>query len=210
MDEHVRTARRLLAENCLKHLKNNGFAADYFETAEEAVTFLKEMIPAGASIGFGGSETLKETGIIGWLTGNTDYTVYDRYHTDDPKKVFHQSLLADWYLMSTNALTADGYLYNVDNTGNRVGALVYGPEHVVIVTGTNKLVRNIDEAVVRNEMIAAPANNVRLGRPNPCTTLGQCMRCNNPSSICNQFLVTRRCFPEGRIHVLLINEDLGY
>ncbi len=210
MDEHVRTARKLLAESCIKQLKANGFAADYFETSTEALTWLQEHTPAGSSIGFGGSETLKQTGILKWLTGNQNYTVYDRYHTDDTRKVFHQCLGADYFFMSTNALTVDGHLYNVDNTGNRVAALVYGPEHVYVVTGTNKLVRNVEEAVIRNEDTAAPANNVRLGRDNPCTVTGSCMHCNTPTSICNQFLVTRRCFPAGRIHVILINEDLGY
>lgn len=210
MDENVCTARRIRSETCIRHLKENGFAADYFETVEEAVTYLKGLIPEGSSIGFGGSETLKETGIISWLTGNTAYTVYDRYHTDDVKQVFRQSLSADYYLMSTNALTLDGHLYNVDNTGNRVAALAYGPDHVIVVTGTNKLVQDLDEAVLRNETIAAPANNVRLKRNNPCTAVGHCVHCNTPASLCNQFLATKRSMPAGRIHVLLINEDLGY
>ena len=210
MNEHVRTARRLQAETCLKHLHSNGFSADYFETAEEALAFLKGLIPAGSSIGFGGSETLKETGILDWLTGNSEYTVYDRYHTDNPPKVFHDSLLADYYLMSTNALTMDGHLYNVDNTGNRVAALAYGPEHVIIVTGTNKLVKDVQEAVLRNEYIAAPANNARIQRGNPCEETGYCVHCSKETSLCNQFLVTRRSRPSGRIHVILINEDLGY
>ena len=210
MNSNVQKAKQLQAEVCLKHLRNNGFSADYFETAEEAVTFLKEQIPAGSSIGFGGSETLKETGILDWLTGNDNYTVYDRYHTDDSAKVFHESFFADYYLMSTNALTLDGHLYNVDNTGNRVAALAYGPAHVIIVAGTNKLVRDVQEAVLRNEQIAAPANNVRLKRGNPCEETGYCVHCNKETSLCNQFLVTRRSKPAGRIHVILINEDLGY
>lgn len=210
MNENMRAASIALAQVTLKHLRDNGFAADYFETAKDAMAFLKELIPAGSSVGFGGSETLKETGILDWLGESTQYTVYDRYHTDDVKKVFHQCLDADYYLMSSNAVTVDGHLYNVDNTGNRVAALAYGPEHVIIVAGTNKLVRNIEEAVIRNEDIAAPANNIRLNRPNPCTMTGSCAHCSSPTTLCNQLVMTRRSNPAGRIHVLLINEVLGY
>ena len=187
MNEHVRTARRLQAETCLKHLHTNGFSADYFETAEEALVFLKGMIPAGSSIGFGGSETLKETGILDWLTGNTEYTVYDRYHTDNPQKVFHDSLSADYYLMSTNALTMDGHLYNVDNTGNRVAALAYGPEHVIIVTGTNKLVKDVQEAVLRNEYIAhrrtmhASSAAIPVKKPDTVCTAAERLLCATSS-----------------------------
>ena len=210
MDQHSKTARRQLAAVCVKNLKNNGFAADYFETVPEALAFVQNLIPAGASVGFGGSETLKQTGILDWLYENKDYTVYDRYHTDDVKKVFHQCLMADYYLMSTNALTADGHLYNVDNTGNRVAALAYGPEHVVIIAGTNKIVRNDEAAVSRNEDVAAPANNIRLNMPNPCTEYGRCMHCSRDTTLCNQLVITRRSKPVGRIHVILINEELGY
>ncbi len=210
MDQHSKTARRQLAGVCVKNLKNNGFAADYFETVPEALAFVQNLIPAGASVGFGGSETLKQTGILDWLYENKDYTVYDRYHTDDVKKVFHQCLMADYYLMSTNALTADGHLYNVDNTGNRVAALAYGPEHVVIIAGTNKIVRNDEAAVSRNEDVAAPANNIRLNMPNPCTEYGRCMHCSRDTTLCNQLVITRRSKPVGRIHVILINEELGY
>ena len=210
MDQHSKTARRQLAGVCVKNLKNNGFAADYFETVPEALAFVQNLIPAGSSVGFGGSETLKQTGILDWLYENKDYTVYDRYHTDDVKKVFHQCLMADYYLMSTNALTADGHLYNVDNTGNRVAALAYGPDHVVIIAGTNKIVRNDEVAVNRNEDVAAPANNIRLNMPNPCTEYGRCMHCSRDTTLCNQLVITRRSKPVGRIHVILINEELGY
>ncbi|MBR3127532.1 MAG: lactate utilization protein [Solobacterium sp.] len=210
MDQHSKTARRQLAGVCVKNLKNNGFAADYFETVPEALAFVQNLIPAGASVGFGGSETLKQTGILDWLYENKDYTVYDRYHTDDVKKVFHQCLMADYYLMSTNALTADGHLYNVDNTGNRVAALAYGPDHVVIIAGTNKIVRNDEAAVNRNEDVAAPANNIRLNMPNPCTEYGRCMHCSRDTTLCNQLVITRRSKPVERIHVILINEELGY
>lgn len=154
--------------------------------------------------------TLEEMGVIAWLTGNPDYAFLDRYHTDDREKIFHESMNADVYLMSSNAVTLDGCLYNVDGTGNRVAALIYGPKKVYVLCGTNKLVNDVDSAVKRVKEIAAPANNVRLHKDNPCATLGSCMNCMRPTTICNQFVLTRRSGTPNRIHVILINESLGY
>ena len=120
------------------------------------------------------------------------------------------SLNADVFLMSSNAVTLDGCLYNVDGTGNRIAALIYGPAKVYVLAGTNKLVANLEEAEQRIRMIAAPANCVRLNKENPCTITGTCMNCSRPSTICNQYLVSRRSGKPGRIHVILINENLGY
>ncbi|MGN1388285.1 MAG: lactate utilization protein, partial [Bulleidia sp.] len=167
-------AAALRADSCVKHLRMHGFGADYFETKEEVLSYLKEAIPKGASIGIGGSMTLSEIGVLSWLTGNPDYRFLDRYHTDDVKKVFHESLCADVYLMSTNALTEEGELYNIDGNGNRLAALIYGPEKVYVIAGTNKIVKNLEEAVQRVELFSAPANNIRLNKTNPCTKTGQC------------------------------------
>lgn len=203
-------ASALRAKSCIEHLRMHGFGADYFETKEEVLSYLKEAIPKGASIGIGGSVTLSEIGVLSWLTGNPDYRFLDRYHTDDVKKVFHESLCADVYLMSTNALTEEGELYNIDGNGNRLAALIYGPEKVYVIAGTNKIVKNLEEAVQRVELFSAPANNIRLNKTNPCTKTGQCMHCSTPSTICNQIVTTRRSGTPGRIHVLLVNEALGY
>jgi hypothetical protein len=209
-DENEKVIGRLQAQEAIKNLKLHNFDADFFETGDEAVIYLKEHIAKGASIGVGGSMTLDSLGIIKWLTGNADYHFLDRYHTDDVKKVFHESLSADVYLMSSNAVTLDGCLYNVDGNGNRVAALIYGPEKVYVICGVNKLVKNLDEAIERMKAITAPANNVRLHKDNPCTKLGRCMQCTTPTSICNEFVITRRSGLQGRIHVLLVNEKLGY
>ncbi len=210
MNENCKKIMTLQAQNTITHLREHNFAADYFETKEDVLNFLKENIKKGASVGIGGSMTLNEAGITPWLTGNEDYVFYDRYHTDDVKKVFHQSLSADVYITSSNAVTEDGGLYNVDGNGNRVAALIYGPEKVYVVAGINKLVRDLDEAIERVQMLTAPANNVRLNIENPCTKAGRCIECNAPTSICNQFVYTRRSGTKDRIHVLLVGEELGY
>ena len=210
MQDPRKTAAALRAESCVKHLRMHGFGADYFETKEEVLSYLKENIPKGSSIGIGGSVTLTEIGVLSWLTGNEEYHFLDRYHTDDVSRVFHESLNADVYLMSTNALTEEGELYNIDGNGNRLAALIYGPKKVYVIAGTNKIVKNLEEAVSRVGLFSAPANNIRLGKTNPCTKTGQCMHCSTPSTICNQIVTTRRSGTPGRIHVLLVNEALGY
>ncbi|WP_194611881.1 lactate utilization protein [Clostridium vitabionis] len=209
-DKHVKAIERLQAEECVKNLRKHNFDADFFETGAEAAAWLKEHIPAGSTVGIGGSMTLSELGITDWLTGNPDYKFLDRYHTDDVQKVFRESFFADVYLMSSNAVTLDGCLYNVDANGNRVAALIYGPKKVYVICGVNKIVPTLDDAITRVQQIAAPANNVRLQRPNPCTEFGHCVKCVKDSSICNQFVITRRSGRQGRIHVLLVNEELGY
>ncbi len=210
MDENIKSIRRVQQQALAKTLENNGFAVTLLDGREDVLRFLKENIPAGSSVGVGGSATLKECGVIDWLTGNSDYDFIDRYHTDDKKAAFRQALLADVFLMSTNAITMDGMLYNIDGTGNRLAALIYGPDKVYVVAGANKMAADLDDAVRRVETIAAPANCIRLGLDNPCTKAGHCLHCKSETSICNQYVLTRRCNPRGRIHVLLIAEDLGY
>ena len=210
MDKNGKEIACLQAEQCMKQLQNHGFSTSYFETKEEAFHYLQEVIEKNAVIANGGSMTLKEMGVIDWLTDNPDYHYLDRNHTDDPHRIFHESFNADVYLMSSNAVTLDGMLYNVDGTGNRVAALIYGPKKVYVVVGTNKIVRNIEDAITRNEMISGPYNNKRLKKGNPCEDFGQCMHCLKDTSICNQFVVTRRSGIKDRIHVIIINEELGY
>ncbi|MEE3488143.1 MAG: lactate utilization protein [Bulleidia sp.] len=210
MFEQVKEMRRLQAQKAMKNLALHGFEASYFETKEEAFEQLKKEIPEGAVIANGGSMTLTEMGVFDWLKGNEKYHYLDRDAAEDKKKIFHASLDADVYLMSSNAVTMDGMLYNIDGNGNRLAALIYGPEKVYVVCGTNKLVRDLDEAKTRLETIASPANNIRLHKTNPCTVTGECMHCLSSTTICNQIVITRRNNVPGRIHVFLVNEELGY
>ncbi len=208
--EPERTIIREKMKRLAVRLESHNFGVTIAETAEEAADFIKKAIPAGASVGVGGSVTLDDLGLIEWLRDNPDVKFIDRYRMEDKKQAFRQSLLADVYLMSTNAVTMDGCLYNVDGTGNRVASLIYGPDKVYVIAGANKIVKDIEEAKVRVEQIAAPANNVRLNRDNPCVKTGECMHCNHETTICNQYVMTRRSGVKGRIHVVLVNEELGY
>ncbi len=201
---------RIRLERLAKTLEANHFYATVCDTAEEASEFIRKQIPSGSSVGVGGSVTLDELGLIDWLRENQEIHFIDRYRTDNVKKALRDSLSADVYLMSTNAVTMDGWLYNVDGNGNRVAALIYGPDKVYVIAGSNKVVRDLEEAKSRVEQLAAPANNARLNKDNPCVETGECMHCSRASTICNQYVLTRRSGVQGRIHVILVNEELGY
>ena len=207
--DYVKTVRRQKLNLAAAKLAANQFGASVFETKEEAAEFLKQNIPSGSSVGVGGSLTLDELSMLEWLRAKPDIRFIDSYAMEDKKQAYRESLLADVYLMSSNAVTMDGMLYNVDGTGNRVAALIYGPEKVFVVAGVNKLVRNAQEAKIRVEETAAPANCARLKKDNPCVETGSCMHCSHASTICNQFVLSRRCGIPGRIHVILVNEELG-
>lgn len=210
MDQNTSKITELQAEKTVKKLQANAFGADLFETKEEMLEYLKAHVEKGSKVSVGGSMTLFETGVIDWLTGNKDFEFNDRYHTEDKEACHHEAFNSDVFFMSSNAITSDGMLYNVDGHGTRIAPLIYGPKKVYVIAGVNKIVKSVEDAIRRNEMVSAPANNVRLSTGNPCIELGECVHCNKESTICNQFLVTRRSFIKERIHVLLILEELGY
>ena len=210
MKEAVKEINRQRIARLAKKLEEHNFGVTAVETAQEAFEFLKREIPKHSTIGTGGSVTLDELGVIDWLTGNPDYQFLDRFHTDDRTKIFRESLLADVYLTSTNAVTMDGMLYNVDGTGNRLAALIYGPDKVYVIAGVNKIVPDLEAAKKRVENHTAPANCVRLKKDNPCVRTGECAHCSHAATICNQYVITRRSGEQGRIHVILVNEELGY
>lgn len=210
MDEPMSKRNEMQAKLCMRNLKSHQFAADWFETGEQALDFLKQSIPAGSSIALGGSETLREIGVLDWLASDSSVHHIDRYHTDDVNRALHDAFNADVYLTSTNALTLDGMLYNVDGTGNRVAALTYGPQKVYVVCGINKLVKDLEEAHNRVMMTAAVANAIRLKRDTPCTQVGYCVQCSREDCICCSEVTTRRSKTKDRIHVLIVNETLGY
>lgn len=211
MDNNIKATTKLQANRLIEKLRTNNFGADYFETKEEVIDYLKENINEGSSIALGGSMTLFEAGIIDYLNDNKDkYEFIDRYHTDNIEEAYLKAFSADIFFTSTNAITLDGMLYNVDGRGSRVAPLIFGPKKVYVVTGVNKIVKDLDEAKKRVEHLAAPANNIRLNKDNPCTMLGECAHCNKPDTICNQYVVTRRSGVKDRIHILLINDEFGY
>ena len=155
--------------------------------------------------------TLEDTGMLTALRHGPGITLLDRAQAKTPeetKKIYHDALSSDFYLMSTNAITKDGELVNIDGTGNRVAALIYGPEHVIVMAGMNKVAANVDEALSRVHGTATPMNCKRLGKNTPCSATGVCSDCLSPDCICNQVVITRQSGIEGRIKVILSAKNL--
>lgn len=199
------------ADSVIKELKRRGIDGYYCETRQEAVEQVLSMMKNGASVASGGSVTLAQSGILDAVK-NGDYTYIDRMaaRTEEEKReVYAKSVMADYYLMSSNAVTLDGQLVNIDGNGNRVACLITGPKEVIVVAGMNKLVSTVEDGVRRVHNIAAPPNGVRLGLKTPCAMIGKCADCLSPDSMCSQIVVTRMC-KNGRIKVVLVGETLGF
>lgn len=200
-------------QSLMQSLEKRNISAYYVEKKEDALALVKEMIPAGSTVSTGGSQTLKQTGIIDYLKSGP-VTYLDRTDPtlswEQKKAVEKAGLTADVFLSSTNAITEDGKLFNIDGNGNRVAAMLYGPEKVIIVTGVNKIVETEEDAEWRVRNVASPPNTVRLNKKTPCATLGKCMDCNSPDRICNEFVWIVRQRDKGRMHVVIVGEELGF
>lgn len=197
----------------LKNLERRGFEAFYCEDKKAALAKVLELIPVGDVVSWGGSVTLQEIGLMDEMRSGR-YKVIDRDTAVTPEQrteLLRQALLCDTFLMSSNAVSEDGQLVNIDGTGNRVAAMVYGPKSVIVVVGVNKIVKTQADALARVRMLAAPINIQRFPQlKTPCMETGVCADCNAPDSICNYILTTRRCKPAGKIKVVLVGESLGY
>lgn len=192
-------------------LKKRHFEAFYVSSKEEAVKKAMEIIPHGDSIGWGGSFSIDEIGLKAELE-KSGHKMIDRdlaKTAEERRKLMVEALCCDTFLMSSNAITEDGQLFNIDGVANRVAALCFGPKSVVIVAGMNKVVPNLDAAYHRVRGFSAPANAQRFKINTPCKITGECANCMSEECICNQFVTTRLCKPAGRIKVILVGEDLG-
>ena len=202
----------LLGATLVKNLERRRFEAYYCPTAAEAIEKAISLIPEGSSVTWGGSVTIRDMGLTKAIKeGN--YNVIDRDTASNPaemKEMMRQGLLTDFYLTSTNAISESGVLVNVDGNGNRVAALCYGPNNVIVVTGLNKVAQDVDAAIKRARSYAAPINSMRFMGKTPCAVDGTCHNCTSEDCICNQIVLTRGCRPAGRIKVILIGEDLGF
>ncbi len=202
---------RKLGESVVRALQSRFFDAVYCDTAEEAVSAALAMIPYGTGVTFGGSMTIRETGLITALKEG-GRIVYDRDEIPAAeRRAFVEShFFADWFLASTNALTEDGVLYNIDGIGNRVAAMIYGPRNVLLMVGINKVVQNTEAAIARVRGTAAPTNAQRFPIDTPCRKTGKCADCKFPDSICAAMSVIRLSHPAGRIKVILFGEEAGF
>ena len=200
------------AESIIKNLEKRNMEGYFFETGAECVKAITDLIEEDSQISWGGSESIKECGLLDSLKkGN--YTLIDRLTAKSPeesRELYVKAVLSDYYLMSTNAITMDGELINIDGNGNRVACLIHGPKHIIIVAGMNKVVSDVEAGYARVRDIATPANTKRLNKNTPCFHTGRCGDCLSPECICNQVVITRRSGHPGRIKVFLVAEDLGY
>lgn len=207
-----KTALSRQAESIIKNLEKRNMEGYYFETSSACVEAILASIPSGSIIGWGGSESLKECGLMAAIH-NGSYELLDRSAAktpDESRQIYARTVLADYFLMSTNAITLGGELINIDGNGNRVACLIQGPSNVVIVAGMNKVVPDIDSGIGRIRSTACPANAIRLQRNLPCAATGVCHDCFSPECFCCQVVVTRRSMHPGRIKVYLVGEELGY
>lgn len=209
---HKQTALSVQAETIIKNLEKRNMEGYYFASAAACTEAILSTLPKGFVIGWGGSESIKECGLLEEIQKG-GYELLDRSLARTPeesRQIYAKTVLADYYLMSTNAITLGGELINIDGNGNRVACLIQGPRHVIIVAGMNKVVSDVPGGVARVRNMASPANAIRLKRNLPCAASGVCHDCLSPECFCNQIVVTRRSMHPGRIKIYLVGEELGY
>jgi len=213
--DHLKECWRLQAGHIIKNFKKRGIDGVYCASSAEAVREICSQIPAGALVGLGGSETIIESGLLDALRG-MDLRLLDRYKDgvtkDEIDEMRLQGLRSDVFIMSSNAVSADGRLVNIDGTGNRAAALIFGPKKVIVLVGMNKAAPDLEAAIARARNTAAPANSLRVGVDTPCSHTGFCQdpHCQPPHRICCQLVVTEAGMTPGRLLVVLVGEALGY
>ena len=201
-----------LAERMIKNLARRNMQAFYCPTAEEAVSKVLELIPAGSSVTWGGSMTIRDIGIPDALRAKGCYDVLDRdlVEGDEAKvQMYVRAFTTDVYLSSANAISEDGVIVNIDGNGNRVAAITWGPKKVIFVIGINKVAQTVEAALARARSTASPINAARFDIKTPCQIDGVCHNCNSPESICNYVHFLRNS-PRGKHTVILVGEPLGY
>lgn len=197
----------------INSVKNNfskrGFSFDYFESVDDALSFIDDLVPKNCTIGFGGSETVLEIGLLDKLR---DRTLLHKalLPEENPTYLMDRMSRADWYVCSANAIAETGDIINIDGRGNRVAATVYGPQNILIVAGTNKLVPDIAAGIDRTRNVASPKNCVRLNKKTPCAVTGKCSRCNSPDTICKATVILHHPTTGKNVFLVVINKNLGY
>lgn len=217
MPSPIDTYWQLRLARLAKTLEKNGFEAFIAaDTADAGAIFRDRILPALSieTAAWGDSMTLLATGALDVLRAATGIRMIETFDPEQTREARNerrrQALLADLFLTGTNAVTETGALVNLDMVGNRVAGITFGPRHVVLFVGRNKIVATVDDAMARVKGIAAPANAIRhAGMKTPCRKTAVCVDCSSPDRICNTWTITEKCFPKGRIRIVLINQDLG-
>lgn len=206
----------------MANLEKNNMQPFFVETKEEVIPLIKSLVNKGESISHGGSETLKEVGAIElFKSGDYDYIDRSGLEGEELRQSYIRAFGCDTYFTSSNAITENGELYNVDGNSNRVACIVFGPRQVIVVAGINKIVENIDEAVERIKKVSAPPNTQRLSCKTPCAVTGSCISlnkenpficdgCESSQRICCNYVISAKQRHKNRIKVIIVNENLGY
>lgn len=212
MDNSTKWVNEVKINRTLEALRKNNMEGFLITKQDELINKIEELVKEGSKVSFGGSMTLFEANVMEHLRSGR-YELLDRYKEGltpkEIKEIYREVFFCDAYFTSSNAITEEGELYNVDGNGNRVAAMLYAPDKVIVIAGVNKIVKDINEAISRVENYSAPANAKRLNRKTPCTVTGKCMNCNSPERICREYTVIKKPTPN-RIFVLLLNEEYGY
>ena len=209
MNRNIIKRNELLAQKVIKGLESRNMTGYYAASREEAKELALSLIPEGSTVSMGGAMSAHEIGLVQALKeGN--YSFIDRDEYEDKRKAMLLAYDADVFLSSTNAMTEDGVLINIDGNSNRVSAIAQGPRKVLFIVGMNKVCSDVDGAMKRARNVAAPTNAQRFGISTPCAKTGSCMNCKSPETICCQFLITRYSRHKDRIHVILVNDMLGF
>lgn len=209
MNDVVTKRNELLAQKVIKGLESRNMSGYWAENKEEALRIALGLIPEGASVSMGGAMSALEIGLPQAVKAG-NYNFIDRDAIEDKRAAMLAAYDADVFLSGTNAITEDGVMVNIDGNANRVSAIAQGPKKLIIIAGMNKVCSDVDGAMKRARNVAAPINAQRFGLNTPCSKTGSCMNCKSPDTICCQFLITRYSRHKGRIHVILVNDNLGF
>ena len=203
---------QMLGEKVIKALNSRNIEAFYADSKEDALTKALELIPEGSKVAWGGSMSIEEIGLKKAICeGNYNELNRDNAKTPEEKRAIELATYdVDYFLTSANAISEDGIIVNIDGNSNRVSAIAYGPKHVLMIIGMNKIVKDAENALSRARNEAAPINAQRFNIDTPCKKTGACFDCQSPQSICCQFLITRRSMHAGRMKVILVNDELGF
>lgn len=213
MDKNVKWHLEERVKRTRNALENKNYDVYVLNSKEEVPAKVEEIIENGSTVSYGGSMSIIEAGVLNLLR-NGKYNLLDRNKegltNEEIGKIFRESFFADYYITSSNAITENGELVNLDGNGNRVAAMIFGPKKVIVVAGINKIVKDIDEAYDRVRNTASPINAKRLNKNTPCTHCGECMDCSSKERICNHLTVTYRQNVKGRGIVILVMDEIGY
>ncbi len=212
MNSNIFSRNEKLAKKVIAGLRSRNMTGYYAETKEEALALALKLIPEGSTVGWGGSVSIHEIGLQQAVI-NGNYRELNREICRTPEESRALMLAcfdADYYLCSSNAITEDGILVNMDGNSARVAAICFGPRHVLMVVGMNKVTRDVDSAISRLRNVAAPCNAQRFDIETPCKVTGACADCKSPDTICCQMVITRFSRHKDRIHVILVNDNLGF